>query len=326
MKEDPMSKRILILLVAFVFAFSGSSIAGVVELSDDAMDGIHAGDWVIVQDSDGNESVEDVYTNNNTLWLLEESQKDVKAVSNANVIDSAVAVQTNIARVAGDPTANVAVSQSNEANLTNYRPADSATTTSRSSTLEGSVSSTYSQSNSAEAMGMNMQSGQSASSSAAASAAESLAYNETLDIAGSSAGSDKTIDKNGLGGGSFASALVVDYDKVIAASKTAASASASESSATAASAMQCVKESSSVSGSETETLSASESETVTTTRNAKGANNHILLDATSQQTMQVVSNLNAVASGAAVQNNIASNVGVGGSITHVNSATVSSGF
>ena len=82
----------LALALALVFGISGPSFAATVVLTDADMAGVSAGEWVVLTDSSGNETVEDVYTNNNTLWLLANSQESIQAVSNANAIDSAVAV------------------------------------------------------------------------------------------------------------------------------------------------------------------------------------------------------------------------------------------
>lgn len=321
-----MLKRIMIIMMVLVFGLSGTSIAGVVELTDDAMDGINAGDWVVVKDADGNESTADVYTNNNTLWLLEESQKDIKAVSNANAIDSAVAVQTNIARVTGDASDNVAVNQSNAADLENFRPADSSGSVATTASLEAAENSSASQSQSGHVGVMNLSEGSNSASSYGAASGYSMNYNETLDAAAAIAGDSRSIGKYGVEGGAIAGAAVVDYDKVIVAGGSSSAAGAASASSAKTLATRCESSSSSASNSQAANMKANETETVTTSRNAKGANNHILLDQTSQQSINAVSNLNAVASGAAVQNNIASNVGVSGTITHVNSAAVRSGF
>lgn len=328
LRRFTMMKRILILMLVFVFGLSGASFAGVVELTDDAMDGINAGDWVILEKGgeEGGQKVEDVYTNNNTLWLLENSQKDIQAVSNANVIDSAVAVQSNIARVSGDATENVAVNQSNTADLTNYRPADSTSNASRTSTLAANQSTSSSAEFSSHSGVMAINEASQSSSGSAAASGSALAHNETLDVAAAIAGSSKDIGKYGVAGGTIAGALVVDYDKVITSSSSASSSSSSAANASKQMTAQKAYESGSASETQSSAIQASETETLSTSRNAKGANNHILLDSASQQSLKAVSNLNSVASGAAVQNNIASNVGVSGTITHVNSATVSSGF
>ncbi len=323
-----MLKRMLILTMVLTFAMSGVSFAGAVALSDKAMDGVSAGDWVIVKDTEGNETVADVYTTNNTLWLLEDSQKDIKAVSNANAIDSAVAVQSNIARVssANQPTTNVAVNGSNTADLTNYRPSSSSSSSDKSVAETATSSAKTSGSASQSAFALNSTSAQTSSSSSSASSAAVFDYDETLDIDASITGDSKDIGKGGITGGSIDGSLDVDYDKTIDASAVAASASAS------ASAKSCVLGITETSASSTYATEDVDSSSTTTTehsqssRDSKGANNHILLDATSQQSIQAVSNLNAVGAGVAVQNNIASNVGVSGTITHVNSAAVSSGF
>jgi hypothetical protein len=321
-----MLKRILMIMLVLVFGLSGGAIAGVVELTDDAMDGINAGDWVVVTDKNGNESIEDVYTNNNTLWLLENSQKDIQAVSNANTIDSAVAVQSNIARVSGDATENVAVNQANAANLTNYRPADSTSDLSKTTTVNAAQNASGSNSQSSSSHSFNLVESSNSGSSASSGSGAALAHNETLDVAAAIAGDSKEIGKYGIAGGTVAGALVVDYDKVIVSTATSAAASASNAASTKTMGAECSSNSASASQQQSATVATTETETLNTSRKAKGANNHILLDSASQQSLKAVSNLNSVASGAAIQNNIASNVGVSGTISHSNTATVSSGF
>jgi len=320
--------KMFALALALVFSMSGLSFAATAVLSDADLDGVSAGDWVVLTDSSGNETVQDVYTTNNTLWLLESSQKDIQAVSNANAVDSAVAVQSNVTSVSDNntPTANVAIKQSNTSDVTNYRPSDSkAYTSSDVHTVKVSESSTSGASKSSSES-FSLTNVESASKSSASSSSAALAYNETLDIIAAEAGSSKEISKSGVGGSTYAAALLVDYDKVILAAAASAESCTFTSTKTTV-----IAGSSSCSSSSYATSSKSSEESTTHTescnsRNSKGVNNHILLDATSQMNIQAVSNLNAVGSGVSIQNNIASNVGVNGSITHSNNATVSSGF
>lgn len=323
-----MIKKILTLALALVFGFSGVSFANAVVMTDSAMDGVSAGEWVILSDGEGNQTTADVYLNNNTLWLLEESQKDIQAVSNANAIDSAVAVQSNIASVNGDnaPTDNVAVNGANVANLTNYRPASSSAESSVVTSTVSSSSKATSGSASEASKTLNASSNSNAASSSSASSGAALNYDEELSVLGNLNGTSKEIGKNGITGGTIVGSLVVDYDKEITATASAASASASAESKTCALTAAEQSASSSYATEESSTSTVNTTETSHETRDSKGANNHILLDAASQQNIQAVSNLNAVASGVAVQNNIASNVGVSGSISGSNTATVSSGF
>jgi hypothetical protein len=322
-----MMNKMLVLTVALVLGISGVAFAGAQVLSDQSLDGVSAGDWVVLKDNQGNDTVADVYTNNNTLWLLEDSQKDVKAVSNANAIDSAIAVQTNVARVTGDtPTENVAINNANTADIKNYRPADSLATSQSNSNLVTGTSSKSLTSSTGETFALNSALVDLQSSGSSSSSSSALAWNETLDAAAAAAGSTKLIDKSGIGGGVYASSATVDYDKIITASASAASAA--QAARNLSSTMGATHESSSstVDTLETSNTALTTSEQSSNARNAKGANNHILLDATSQQAIQAVSNLNAVASGAAVQTNVVSNMGVSGTIANSNTASVQSGF
>jgi hypothetical protein len=120
--------------------------------------------------------------------------------------------------------------------------------------------------------------------------------------------------------------LVVDGDKIVTDVESAgASAAASCSKATLInkySQANCSSEFGARESAATKITCSKEANT----SDSKGVNNHILLTATSQQSIKAVSNLNAVGAGAAVQNNIASNVGVSGMITHTNNASVSNGL
>lgn len=320
-------KRTLILMLVLLLGIANASFAGVNVLSDKAMDDVNAGDWVVLNDNTPDAQVVDVYRTNNTLWLLENSQKDLKAVSNANTIDSAVAVQTNIARVTGDTaTNNVAVSGKNEANLNNYRPSESSSVTheDRSVLTKAETKSLNEESSESFGLGYASASSEASSHSSAIGATHNLleTYNANAVIAGST----KEIGKSGIGGSSIAGVSTEDYDKIEVDALLATCSEAS--SASEGKLLNIAK-------SESEKKSFSEAELCvvdisskdnTTTRSSQGVNNHILLDATSQQTINAVSNLNSVASGAAVQTNIASNVGVTGSISGINTASVSSGF
>lgn len=319
-------KRIWILTAILVLGLSAHALAGGKVLSDSAMDEVNAGDWVLLNDGTQDVSVADVYTNNNTLDLMDQSQSKIQAVSNANAIDSAIAAQANIARVTGDtPTDNVAVEGSNYADLTNYRPADNST---ESSLLQTVVTSGKSSSMSSKAdMSdiFDMAGSETSGSASASSSFRDYNLNENADADLSFAESCVSIGKT-IGTGAASLTADADYNKVetdVSGSDAAASAYATK---------DCAVQSQKAStceltmASDESTSTSVTTESSKTTRSSKGANNHIALLATSQQEIKAVSNLNAVASGAAIQTNIASNVGVSGTITHLNSATVSSGF
>jgi len=318
-------KRTLILMLVLLLGVANASFAGVNVLSDKAMDDVSAGDWVVINPE--TEEVVDVYGTNNTLWLLENSQKDLKAVSNANTIDSAVAVQTNIARVTGDTaTNNVAVNGKNEANLNNFRPSESSSVTHEDrSVLTHAASQSLSEEFS-ESCEVGFSNVYADSSSASASSSSSHNLLETLNANAAIAGSERVIGKSGIAGASIAGVATEDYDKIEVDSSAAAFACAKSETETTI--LNTAKSASAKATAEQAELCIVDisSKDNTTTRSSQGANNHILLDATSQQTISAVSNLNSVASGAAVQTNIASNVGVSGSISGINTASVSSGF
>lgn len=320
-------KRTLILLLVLLLGIANTSFAGVNVLSDKAMDDVNAGDWVVLNDNTPDAQVVDVYKTNNTLWLLEDSQRDLKAVSNANTIDSAVAVQTNIARVTGDTaTNNVAVNGKNEANLSNFRPSESSSVTNEAATVLTKAETKSLSEEFSESCELGFSNVYADASSASASSGSSHNLLETLTANAAMAGSERVIGKSGIAGCSIAGVATEDYDKIEVDSSSSAAASASSetentllNTAKSESARKTFEEA------ELCVVDISSKDTVTT-RSSQGANNHILLDATSQQTINAVSNLNSVASGAAVQTNIASNVGVSGSISGINTASVSSGF
>ena len=332
-KGGEKMKRLITFMAIFALVCAVPAFAGVRQLSDNQMDEISAGDWVIINDE--TQKVEDVYAVNNTLHLFEQSQMEINAVSNANAVDSAIAVQTNVSRVTGDePTDNTAINGTNIADITNYRPQDSGSFATKHTSTDIETISIASGSSESEACSLTLEESSSFGfgSSSSSSLGEALAYNlvETANANGSWADSGKDYGDKGLTKISSVGGFLYDYDKVetLSATKAEAEASAVSGSGSARKLMEMAHSSSSssnamASGSSTHTESC---ELSTSFRSSKGANNHILLDETSQQLLKVVSNLNAVGAGAAVQTNIASNVGVGGSITHMNSATVISGL
>jgi len=310
-------KKLFTLVIASLFVIAQTSMSfAAVALSDKEMDGITAGDWVVLKDANGDEFVVDVYKSNNTLDLQNDSQTYLQAVSNANVVDSAVAVQTNIASVTGNEASpNVAINSSNAANILNYNPADSS---------YESSSSFFAKKESKELAGGSSEDvyfnyGESSSSSYGYD--ETLVIDETLDISHASASAESTDCSKGCEGESVSIAvLLVDYDKDIDYSKNKSASSSHSKNLTktynSASFFKAGFEKSIKKGEKSESSS----------RNNHGENNHINLEDHSQQFLQAVSNLNSVGSAAAVQTNIASNVGVGGSITHSNIATVVNGL
>lgn len=307
-------KKTLAILFALTLGLAPVSFAATA-LTDSELDQVSAGDWVILTDASGNQSVEDVYASNNTLDLQDESQKELKAVNNANAVDSAVAVQTNIASVEGAPTNNVGVNGTNEADIINYNPSDAGDSSSLYFTKEeGSVS---------IAKGGSFEASKSASYSAGTqySNVETFDLVETLDVLAAKASASSTDCKKDCSSDSASVAtLFIDYDKTIDKDKVEL-ASTSKSASEEASLKASFFETEDVS-----TKSVHKKEESSSFRKNLGENNHLNLKDSSQQLIQVVSNLNAVGSGAAVQTNIASNVGVSGTITHVNTASVVNGL
>ena len=117
-------KRLTILLAILVFGLTAHALAASKVLSDSAMDQVNAGDWVVLNNGTTNVAVADVYSTNNTLDLLDQSQSQIQALSNANAVDSAIAVQSNVARVSGTTPTSNNVNGSNYATLNQFRPSD----------------------------------------------------------------------------------------------------------------------------------------------------------------------------------------------------------
>ena len=307
-------KKILAILTVLTLGLAPVSFAATV-LTDSQMDQVSAGDWVVLTDSSGNQTVEDVYYNNNTIDLFNESQKDLKAVSNANAVDSAVAVQTNISSVTGGtPINNVGVNGSNTATIYNYNPSKS------KSSDEAKLHSESESFALAKGESSYFTLNKNESSSSSFGLSETYDEVETLDILASASSSSATSCKSCHSASASAAAFLLDYDKNIDFDKFIQKSSSSSKTLNIA---KYEAEFTYINKSETETSS---SEKHSSSRKNLSENNHLNLADNSQQNIQVVSNLNAVGSGAAIQTNIASDVGVSGTITHVNVATVVNGL
>ena len=304
-------KKTLALLIAVLFAASSPALAGVITLSDAELDQVNAGDWVVI--GDGQEVV-DVHFNSNDIKLNDQSQMEIQAISNANAVDSAIAVQTNTASVVGEPSNNVAVNGYNEANVTNYNPSE-----------EGSC---FLLAAKKESLSVSSESDSSSSSSFDVSEfcefentlSETLTVDETLDIGSACAMAAESESKSSECELVSACALLVDYDYDLDYDKQKSKSGSHGCS---------LGTTSSSSSSSSCSLDAEAGEILvigSEYRNNLSENNHIDLEDTSQQFIQAVSNLNAVGAAAAVQANIASNVGVTGTITHTNVATVVNGL
>lgn len=305
-------KKILAILMALMFGIAQTSFAAGVALSDTEMDGITAGDWVVIDPS--TQEAVDVYYNNNTLDLEDESQKEIQAVNNANAVDSAIAVQTNIASVSGDPSSNVAINGTNEANIINYNPADAG------ASFESSSKTIHKLASASSSFTKDLFKSWSESDTKSFRLDETLDIVETLDIIAALAIAASKECKNCEEDFALAAAFLLDYDKItdydkhIIADKTHT-----------ANKLKVLKITE-TSDWEKEFTKTEEHESGSEFRKNLSENNHLDLEDSSQQALQAVSNLNAVGSGAAMQTNIASNVGVSGTITHVNVATVVNGL
>ena len=115
-------KKLMAILLTIAFAaYPIPSFADGIALTDEEMDQIAAGEWVLAK----------APKKTNKLEINEESQSDLTGVSNANTVDSAVASQHNVANAVDGV---VDVNQSNQANVTNA--AAPANTNSSKTTIE----------------------------------------------------------------------------------------------------------------------------------------------------------------------------------------------
>ena len=310
-------KKILAVVMVVIFASSNAAFAANVTLSDKQLDQVAAGDWVVLPTGEEEEgvSVADVYSSNNTLDLSDESQTNIQAVSNANVVDSAVAVETNIASVTGEFPINGNVLAKNEANVSNLSPADSSESASAnkgSSSLESSSASNGQ---------LNYASTANARTESNYKLDETLDILATYDSASAEASASETDCSKGCSTESVsASASTEDLDFTLDYDKHVLKHSFSE---------ETSKSNLDVSWSEESNVSEKEKSESSCSRSSRrnlGENNHLNMKGTAQEQLQAVSNLNAVGAGAAVQTNIASNVGLSGLISGTNISTVANGF
>lgn len=318
-------KKNLALVLALIFGVfaTGAYAAEGVALTNDEMDEIAAGDWVILEEG---QTVEDVWYSNNDIKLNDESQMDIQAVANTNSVDSANAVQTNISSASGEVGVDNAITGYNEANLLNYTPSDESSSYYNTSSSSLTTVDTSSTSNSAEAFSLVKVSSSSASASASYGLTETLDIVETLDAAAAYAASGEVEEKGGESEFVEAAVAVLDYDYNLDYDKNESASASASASENCSLVIGATSSSSSSSSSKTSSSSESSSASGSYARKNLSENNHIDLEDTAQRNIQAVSNLNSVGSAAAVQTNIASNLMVSGSINHTNIATAVNGL
>lgn len=305
-------REVIAILVALLLGIAQTTFAAGVALTDSEMDQVAAGDWVVIPS--GFEAV-DVYNNNNTLDLEDEAQSTIQAVNNANTVDSAIAVQTNIASVSGNPSSNVGVNGTNKADILNYNPADSG------SGFESSSASIFKSGSESTKAAFDFLEATEEESHFTKFATETLFVDETLKIAKAEASASSSECKKNCDGttvSAFVYLEVYDYDLDYSKEKSVQKWHSSSH-------LKAVTEESADSSSFKFSKTTSHKSGRSFRKNLS-ENNHLDLEDSSQVHLQAVSNLNAVGSGAAMQTNIASNVGVQGTITHVNVAQVVNGL
>lgn len=305
-------KKILtwLIIISFV-ALPASSFAAGEPLSDSQMDEIAAGDWVVINSEAGEEVVDYVHFSNNDINLEDESQTDIQAINNANSVDSADAVQTNIANAT---EGLIDVNGHNEATLANYNPSEESSTIDTKDVSENyEFSMTHGSTLSVDAI-------KTCAFTSEESKNETDLSLETLDIIATLTAIGETEGKSEETDYNIAGALDVDYDNQTNYGKSSSSASSMDHSDTL-----IVSEIEDCAVTETASLTKNESSS-TYYRSNKSENNHIDLEDNSQQNLQVISNLNSVGSATAVQTNIANAAGISGIVTHVNIASASNGM
>ena len=304
-------KKALTIALALIFGIAPASFAATT-LTDKQLDDVNAGDWVVLQPG---ESVADVYYSNNTLDLKDTSQKELQAVSNANAVDSAIAVQTNIASVTGmEPSENMAINGTNIATVTNYNPSESWDMSSKTEETKWLSEGTTTMHNHDKTFNL------SKTESTSHSLVETLDEVTTLDITYAAASHSEKDCKSCEEESTSAEAFLLDYDKIVDYDKNETSGSFHNKKI----AYENHEATTTITSHEEHHVSSSEDSS--SYRKNLSENNHLNLKDNSQQLLQAVSNLNAVGSAAAIQTNIASNVGSTGTITHSNLATVVNGL
>jgi hypothetical protein len=223
-------------------------------------------------------------------------------------------------------TVEVDFTQENVADVTYSRPQDKASfadkavftyTDSKSLDVDASHSSASNSSSAASKSG-----GMSASSSLT----EVLTIDGDANASSSFAMTSQGLDKGsisqfaGSGSAAYLETLDVDYNKAASAGASMNCAEASNSSS--ASNSNCALK---INAKADKSTTCSKESNRTCSKAAK-ANNHLVLLNQSQQAIQAVANVNSVASAVAVQSNLVSDIGVGGSIAQSNAATVVSGI
>ena len=119
-----MNKKLTNIFLAVAFAAYPLAVplqvlaAEGVALSDKEMDEIAAGEWVLASNSHSESESE---STNNSLKVKGESQSEIQAVSNSNIVDSAAAIQHNIANATEGA---VDMQQNNDATVTKTNAVD----------------------------------------------------------------------------------------------------------------------------------------------------------------------------------------------------------
>lgn len=232
-------KRLAILAIIAMFVIAGTAFAAE-QMTNDELAGIKAGDWAV----------------KNKLKLDLTSQQNVQAISNANVVDSGVAVQSNIDSLSKTATE---VLNTNEAEVAMSRAASDIS-------IIGEEHSTIS----------------------------------------SSTTTDTTIEESSSSTESTSRGLLGIF-----AENTPGDTSS---------------DSSLIINGETTADAQLDGSLTIKTRCSKDTKNTLYLTDSAQMLTQAISNLNAVASGVAIQSNIVSGIEMSGTLTNSNIANVQSGL
>jgi len=117
-----MKKLMTLLIMAAFISYAPAVFAEGIALSDTEMDEIAAGELALPESFGGFDSPTAEKFNANDILLDKESQTKIETTSNANAVDSAVAVQLNTSSATGNNEVENDIQGNNTADLNNYNP------------------------------------------------------------------------------------------------------------------------------------------------------------------------------------------------------------
>jgi hypothetical protein len=307
-------KKLMAVLTLVLFGLSQPAFAGAVILSESELDGVHAGDSVTIAKT--GEEIVPAWYNSNEIELEKQSQKNLNAVQNINSVDSADSVQSNIARtsVGAGVINGESVVQKNDAVVENNNPSKSTLLTEESS---ASISKATIISGEGH---LDCSKTEGGSKSFTSSRSESYAKEVTFDLPIAVSCASDNDGKDGESESLTSLSVTVDYDHTLVAGRSETCEAGCSNDRTQSLTIDTTLQDDTIESCEIECKKE------TKTRDNLSENNHLDIELEAQMNLMAVSNLNSVGSGSAVQANIASNVGVGGSYGQASTAIVVNGL